>query len=747
MTGSGITSHSSLAIDADRTVLAEVARDWLADKSPIQVMRTMLEQLSDSGSSSAGHSDTGSLPPFWRELHEIGWPSLAVPAELGGQGAALAELCVVLEEWGAAAAPGPFSATALFNTVLALWAPEQLCEVVDGESGAVAVGGVGHVVDGAVAAQWLIVASQRREDAHPDTDTELPDADHNLGDSTTWLLIDSRGFETTGISGPDPTRGTAMLDSVDEEVGIPFSAPTGAIEMLSHLLWSAEALGVARWCVETAAEWAREREQFGRPIGQFQAVKHRCADALCRLEVARAAVWDAARLDANDPQFSLAASAAAALAPTAAFECAKDAIQVLGGIGYTWEHDAHIYLRRATYLKFLSRPSTHWYERIVSQASVGTRREMGIDLPDDAAGLRDRVASEVAAVASIDRSERDPVLADEGWLNPHWPEPWGRGAGALEQLLINEELRGAKVRRKHLGVAGWVLPTLIAHGSEDQQQRWIPASLRQEITWCQLFSEPGAGSDLASLTSRAEVVDGGFVLNGQKVWTTMADQSDFGLCLARTDPEADKHEGISCLVIDMASPGVDVRPLRELTGFAMFNEVFFDDVFVPLDCLVGPLHGGWKCARTTLENERVSMAAGSSFGPGVLALLALAETRGLLEDPIVRSQLGALLVESQALAALGVRTTLRALERDAGGNAAKSGSPESSVSKLVGVEHVQRIQEAALEMLGDEVLTDSDAAKQWFAGFLGNRALSIAGGTSEIQRNVIAERLLGLPRD
>ncbi len=730
MTGSATTSHSSLAIDADRTVLAEVARDWLADKSPIQVVRAMLEPS----------ADTASLPPFWPELHEIGWPSLAVPAEQGGQGAALAELCVVLEEWGAAAAPGPLSATALFNTVLAQWAPELLQGEVEGAQGAVAVGGAGHVVDGAVGAEWLIVAGRRPGNGHPD-------ADDTQVDSTTWLLIHRPGFEMTEISGPDPTRGSAMLDSLDEDAGIRFRAPTGAIEMLSHLLWSAEALGVARWCVETAAEWAREREQFGRPIGQFQAVKHRCADSLCRLEVARAAVWDAARLDPDDPQFSLAASAAAALAPAAAFECAKDAIQVLGGIGYTWEHDAHIYLRRATHLKFLSRPPTHWHERIVSQASVGARREMGIDLPADASDLRDKVARDVAAIASVGKSDRDVRLADEGWLNPHWPEPWGRGAGALEQLLINEELRNAKVRRQHLAVAGWVLPTLIAHGSGEQQQRWIPASLRQEITWCQLFSEPGAGSDLASLTSKAEVVDGGFVLNGQKVWTTMADESDFGLCLARTDPDADKHEGISCLVIDMSSPGVDVRPLRELTGFAMFNEVFFDDVFVPLDCLVGPLHGGWKCARTTLENERVSMAAGSSFGPGVLSLLALAQARGLLEDPMVRSELGSLLVESQALAALGVRTTLRALERDAGGTTAKSGSPESSVAKLVGVEHVQRIQEAALEMLGDEVLTDSDSAKEWFAGFLGNRALSIAGGTSEIQRNVIAERLLGLPRD
>jgi alkylation response protein AidB-like acyl-CoA dehydrogenase len=252
-----------------------------------------------------------------------------------------------------------------------------------------------------------------------------------------------------------------------------------------------------------------------------------------------------------------------------------------------------------------------------------------------------------------------------------------------------------------------------------------------------MFSEPGAGSDLASLTTRAERVDGGWSLTGQKVWTTMAHLADWGICLARTDPDAPKHLGITCFLVELGSPGIDVRPLRELTGAEMFNEVFLDEVFVPDDLVVGEVGAGWEAARTTLANERVSMGRGSSFGPGVEWLLASA---GADATPVVVDRVGRLLAESHALAALGWRSTLRAL------SGAEPG-PEASVRKLLGVEHEQRIQELGLALLGPAGAVDEDDGAAWIAGYLGNRALSIAGGTSEIQRNVIAERLLGLPKD
>ena len=204
---------------------------------------------------------------------------------------------------------------------------------------------------------------------------------------------------------------------------------------------------------------------------------------------------------------------------------------------------------------------------------------------------------------------------------PHWPAPWGRGASPLEQLVIDEELAAAGVPRPHLAVGAWALPTLIAHGTAEQQERWVRPTLLGQLNWCQLFSEPGAGSDLAALSTRAERVEGGWVLNGQKVWTSLAQTADFGICLARTDPDAPKHAGITYFIVDMHAEGIDIRPLRELTGAAMFNEVFFNDVFVPDDAVVGAPGDGWRIGRTTLANERVSMSSGASFGNGVESLI------------------------------------------------------------------------------------------------------------------------------
>ncbi len=711
------------AIDDDLVALAEVAHDWLASASPMDVVRDRLE---------APSQDT-SLPAFWDDMTALGWVGLAVGQQEGGQGAGLAGLATVVEEWGRAVAPGPFPATALCATVLGMHAPELLAPILAGAPASVlcppAEAGAdldGAVVDGAAEAKWLLVSVG--------------------GSATTLALLDSSGFDADPVPGADPTRRAARvkLDPATIAAAPRVEVPAGLVEQLAAVLGCAESIGVASWCVETAADWARTRVQFDRPIGQFQAVKHRCADALCRLELARAATADAASLDPGDPQFPLAVAAAAALAPSAAFECAKDAIQVLGGIGYTWEHDAHLYLRRAAVLAHTAQPADRWHDLIVQHATAGDRRELALELPSEAENVRERVRAEVADLASAPKAEWNLALADGGWLAPHWPKPWGRDADALEQLVTDEELAAHGVKRRHLQVAGWVLPTLIAHGTDAQQEQFVGPSLRGEITWCQLFSEPGAGSDLAALSTRATRTDGGWLLNGQKVWTTMAREAQYGLCLARTNPEAPKHDGISALVVDMAADGIDIRPLRELTGFAMFNEVFFDDVFVA-DDMVGAVDDGWRCARTTLENERVSMASGASFGPGVLSVLELADRTGALDTQRGRDLVGSLLVESQALAVLGMRTTLRAIGRR-GAQAAVPG-PEASVRKLVAVEHEQRIQEAAMALLGPQAVVDEGEGQLWFAGFLGNRALSIAGGTSEIQRNVIGERLLGLPRD
>jgi alkylation response protein AidB-like acyl-CoA dehydrogenase len=377
-----------------------------------------------------------------------------------------------------------------------------------------------------------------------------------------------------------------------------------------------------------------------------------------------------------------------------------------------------------------------WAPRVTTLARAGERRSLDLDLPSEAEPMRATVRAELAELTAHDKSEWRGLLADKGFIAPHWPRPWGRDASALEQLVIDEEMRHAHVRRPHLQIGAWVLPTLIEHGTPEQQQRFIPPTLRGELPWCQLFSEPGAGSDLASLSMKASKVDGGWLLTGQKVWTSFAREAEWGICLARTDPTVPKHEGITCFLVDMATDGIDIRPLRELTGFEMFNEVFLTDAFVPDECVVGAPGDGWRAGRTTLANERVSMGSGSSFGFGVQMLLGLVDEH----DAAAAAEVGTLLAEAHSLAVMGLRTTARAVSgADAG--------PESSVRKLLNAEHDQRVQELGMRLYGWQALADDGDAAIWIAGFLANRCLTIAGGTSEVQRNVIAERLLGLPKD
>jgi len=560
----------------------------------------------------------------------------------------------------------------------------------------------------------------------------------------TWCVLLDDEFDAVERPSLDLTRRVATVTV--EGVVVPSERRLDAltdqrVRDLAAVLVGADAVGGAYWCVDAAAAYAKEREQFGRPIGQFQGVKHRCANMLGRTELASAAVWDAAHAIDDADTSSLTAAAAAALAVDGFVETAKDCVQVHGGIGFTWEHDAHIYLRRAAVDRALVGTAAEWKVRAARLALDGVRRRLTVDLPPEAEELRAELRAFLDEVRTLEPDEQRRRIADARYIQPQWPKPWGRDADAIEQLVIDEEFRAAKLARPSIMIGGWALPPLMVYGTEEQQERWIPPTLRGEITWCQLFSEPGAGSDLASLSTRAVRDDGGWIVNGQKVWTSSAQTADWGFLVARTDPDAPKHEGISFFMVDMHSPGIDVRPLRELTGQTMFNEVFLNDVFIPDDCLVGREHDGWRATRTSLANERVFMGSGSSVGMWLKGVVQLLRDRALTDDPLALAEVGGLVVTEYALAVLGFRLMLRSLA-----GADPSGS-EASVRKLLGVEHDQRVQEVALGLLGPEgAAADGDLAT-WGFRFLFNRALTIAGGSSEIQRNIIAERVLGLPRD
>jgi alkylation response protein AidB-like acyl-CoA dehydrogenase len=377
--------------------------------------------------------------------------------------------------------------------------------------------------------------------------------------------------------------------------------------------------------------------------------------------------------------------------------------------------------------------------------------EHAADLPPEAAPFRAEVRDWLAGQQAGGAWPSDIAarLARAGYVAPHWPKPWGLDAGPVQQLAIDAELRAAHVPRPFnpIGI-GWAGPTLIVAGTDEQQERWIPSILDGTEVWCQLFSEPGAGSDLASLSTRASLDGDEWVVDGQKVWTTFAHLARWGILLARTDPDADAHLGISYLVVDMRDPGITVRPIRQMDGKADFNEVVLERVRVPASHLVGGVHDGWRLAKVTLGNERVSLSGeGALWGQGPTAqdVLALVRAHGGARDPLQRQRLASLYVEAEVLRLIRLRTLsarVRGLEP----------GPEASVRKALADEHGQHVMAAALDLAGTgAILADRGPygaeTSLWADGYLYSRALTIGGGTSEVQRNIIGERVLGLPRD
>jgi alkylation response protein AidB-like acyl-CoA dehydrogenase len=340
-------------------------------------------------------------------------------------------------------------------------------------------------------------------------------------------------------------------------------------------------------------------------------------------------------------------------------------------------------------------------------------------------------------------------LAADRWVGIHWPAEYGgRGASPVQVAIFNMEYTRSRalqpVNRVGINLAG---PTLLAHGTDAQKQRWLPTILNADEIWCQLFSEPGAGSDLAGLTTRATPVEGGWILNGQKVWTSYAQYARWGICLARTDADAPKHKGISYLVVDMQTPGIEIRPLVQITGEAEFNEVFFDDVFVPSDHLVGGLQQGWAVANTTLAHER---GTAFPFKEQVVhevyldELWALAAEHERLDEPEVADALAQSFVELRVLRLHNWRTLSRLARGVEPG-------PESSVVKLAWSDMSQHLSDTAIVITGEAAplyvgAHDNPGAGKWQRQWLWSKAASIAGGTSEIQRTIIGDRILGLPR-
>jgi alkylation response protein AidB-like acyl-CoA dehydrogenase len=725
-----------IALTDDHRELAEVARAFLTSQKARWAARSLLDTPDEA------------RPTFWQDMVELGWLGLHIDEEYGGSGYGLPELVVVIDELGRAVAPGPFVPTVIASAAIAKdGTADQKSRLLPGLIDGTLTAGIG--LDGQVQ-----INDRPKDGDGPKNGIADGDAGIVLGAGLAELLLIAAGDDVlvldrgrAGVSVDvpdnfDPTRrsGRVRLHNVSISADDVLPGARESVLARARTLLAAEAVGGASECVDAAVDYAKVRQQFGRTIATFQAVKHHCANMLVAAESAIAAVWDASRAASEDEaQFRLIAAVAAALAFPAYARNAELNIQVHGGIGFTWEHDAHLHLRRALVIAALfggDAPARDVFER----TAAGATRENSLDLPPEAEELRTRIHADTAEIAALDKEAQRDKLIETGYVMPHWPKPWGRAADAVEQLVTEEEFRAAGIKRPDYSITGWVILTLIQHGTPWQIERFVEKALRQDEIWCQLFSEPEAGSDAASVKTRATRVEGGWKINGQKVWTSGAQFCARGLATVRTDPEAPKHAGITTVIVDMKAPEVEVRPLRQITGGSEFNEVFFNDLFVPDEDVVGAPNSGWTVARATLGNERVTIGGSGSYYEGLAAkLVQLAQQES---DRLAGAEIrvGCYLAEDHALRLLNLRRAARSVEGAGPG-------PEGNVTKLKLAEHMVEGAAISAALLGPEIaLTDGLGA---VAGrmIMGARGMTIAGGTSEVTRNQIAERILGMPRD
>jgi alkylation response protein AidB-like acyl-CoA dehydrogenase len=399
--------------------------------------------------------------------------------------------------------------------------------------------------------------------------------------------------------------------------------------------------------------------------------------------------------------------------------------------------------------------------------TTGKSGHMDFDLPGDDHPTRRTVRDWIASHPNPTGKE----LAEAGYVVPHWPRPWGLDADPIDQLVIDDELAKAGIRRPSNAIGiGWAAPTIFLAGTAEQHERYLPKIFSGEEFWCQLFSEPDAGSDLANLATRA-VRDGDeYVVNGSKIWSSGAHHAQLGILIARTDPDQPKHKGISYFICPMDLPGITMSPIVDMTTAHSFNQVFFDDVRIPASLLVGEENDGWRLAKVTLSNERVSLSSAGSLwgvGPSAADLLSLLRNRGGVDDPVLRDRAASLYVEAELLRLNRMRSLSATLQ-------GRTPGPEASIQKIMADEHGQHVMALAKATAGaDGMLTGSgpagpvasssqngptennlteesrfpDVDPIWHYGYLFSPALTLGGGTFAVQRNIVAEIVLGLPRE
>ncbi|HEX5116154.1 MAG TPA: acyl-CoA dehydrogenase family protein [Pseudonocardiaceae bacterium] len=730
-----------LVDDDTQAELRATARKLFARELPLELVHARLEQ------------DSVLDPGWWRELAGLGWLGLLVPDETGAPPGRFADLVVLAEEAGAAVAPLPLAAVA----ALSLGVPE----LADGLASGDVVPAV-HCGTGVTARRdgdtWLLDGRATLVEA-------AAEATHLLvrAGATDFLVTgDAPGRTVTTTHTLDLTRRFHTVDlAAVPAVALPADPVMLALRAAgTRVLACADMLGAGRRLLDLTTGHLADRVQFGRPLAGFQALKHICADMRAWVDAATVTVRAAA--DAVDTargnltELRRAVAAAVVVAAELMPALAGQALQLHGGIGMTWEHHLHLFLRRIATDQVLPGPAAE-HARVLATPAA--------DHPATDDPYRQRVRDYIAAHRPpIERriGHRAPRSADElttlkawgralfdgGLYGGHWPVEWGGDGAAHDpghEVVVAEELAMADVPTPP-GVNNHASHAILHFGSPEQQRYFLPRLRAYQDVWSQGFSEPEAGSDLASLrTTALPDGDGHYVVDGQKVWTTNSIWADYLFLLARTDPAAERHAGLSCFAVDMRLPGIDVRPLREITGTADFGEVFFDSVRVPASAMIGEPGTGWRIARSTLAAERGSLAAGQVLlERGVRRLAGIAGTvrdgdgRPLAEDDEVAGRIGRLAAFARAATLIGVRNRTRPPDR-----------PEvaAAVEKLFFSERYVEVAECAVRLLGGHPdVADADLP-YWTEMFLYARAYTISGGSNQIMRNVIAERGLGMPRE
>lgn len=775
----------------EQNLLRAELRRYLARESPVKVARQLLE---GGGTHSA---------PVWQGLVELGATSLMLPEDCGGSGLGALELCVVAEEVGRQLAPVPLASTLyLAGQVLLLGASagqrrRWLAPVAGGCIGAFAApldgviegvrlpryengvlrGTVELVADGA-AAQWAVVLAAGA-DGQP-----------------VWVASDlSTGLVRRPLATLDPSKPFAAwtFEGTPSEALDSVAVAARLLERVrdrAAVLLAFEQLGAADAALEMAVAYAQERRAFGRTIGSYQGIKHKLADLYNGNQLARVHCYYGAWALAADvaqpdgaPELAAAAAGARVMASQAATQAAHEGLHVHGGMGYTWDMDCHLYMRRARQQAVLLGHEHAWREQLVAAleqrpvdapaaGAARARRATGAmdfeDSPEEAAfrtecrawlsanaelksggdALYRPGASAEARMADARAWQARKAAAGFGAIT--WPRVvGGRGGKPVEELIWREEEGRYSVPTGIFNVSlGMVMPAVMAHASNDVRAAHIAPALSGRNLWCQLLSEPGAGSDLGMVRTRAErCTDGrdGWLLNGHKVWTSLAQFAEYGLVLARTNPALPKFDGLTSFYIDMRSPGVTVRPIRQPGGEADFNEVFLENVYVPDGQRVGAEGEGWKVTLTGLMSER--LAIGGVMPPELWQTLADLLRRArfggapALRDGRFRERLADFYLVAHGLWLLQCRA-LTALGR--GGEP----GPEMSGAKILVAQAIQAYARLAIDLEGPAgVLAASERngvyamiERLWF----GAAGMRIAGGTDEIVRNSIGERVLRL---